>query len=109
MLGFALVEYLVLARGGERVAEVAARFVLDALPGRQAAIEADLRRAVAAAVALAEAGRDMPMAGRTLGMQAAPITFGFKAASWALGLVRAGRNLVRVTADVPAVQLGGAT
>lgn len=37
------VEYLVLARGGERVAEVAARFVLDALPGRQAAIEADLR------------------------------------------------------------------
>jgi flagellar biosynthesis component FlhA len=35
--------YVVLARGGERVAEVAARFVLDALPGRQAAIEADLR------------------------------------------------------------------
>lgn len=43
MLGFAIVEYLVLARGGERVAEVAARFVLDALPGRQASIEADLR------------------------------------------------------------------
>ena len=43
MVGFATVEYLVLARGGERVAEVAARFVLDALPGRQAAIEADLR------------------------------------------------------------------
>jgi type III secretion protein V len=39
----ATVQYLVLARGGERVAEVAARFVLDALPGRQAAIEADLR------------------------------------------------------------------
>ena len=30
-------------RGGERAAEVAARFALDALPGRQAAIEADLR------------------------------------------------------------------
>lgn len=43
MVGFATIEYLVLARGGERVAEVAARFVLDALPGRQAAIEADLR------------------------------------------------------------------
>lgn len=43
LVGFGLVEYLVLARGGERVAEVAARFVLDALPGRQAAIEADLR------------------------------------------------------------------
>ncbi|HRI54865.1 MAG TPA: FHIPEP family type III secretion protein, partial [Pseudomonadota bacterium] len=39
----ATVQYLVLAGGGERVAEVAARFVLDALPGRQAAIEADLR------------------------------------------------------------------
>jgi type III secretory pathway component EscV len=39
----ATVEYLVLAKGGERVAEVAARFVLDAMPGRQAAIEADLR------------------------------------------------------------------
>ena len=39
----ATVQYLVLARGGERMAEVAARFVLDALPGRQAAIEADLR------------------------------------------------------------------
>ncbi len=38
-----VVEYLVLVRGGERAAEVAARFVLDALPGRQAAIEADLR------------------------------------------------------------------
>lgn len=36
-------QYLVLARGGERAAEVAARFALDALPGRQAAIEADLR------------------------------------------------------------------
>lgn len=39
----AAVQYLVLARGGERMAEVAARFALDALPGRQQAIEADLR------------------------------------------------------------------
>lgn len=38
-----IVQYLVIARGAERVAEVAARFALDALPGRQAAIEADLR------------------------------------------------------------------
>lgn len=37
------VQYLVVARGGERVAEVAARFALDALPGQQAAIDADLR------------------------------------------------------------------
>lgn len=46
LLVLATVQYLVLARGGERVAEVAARFVLDALPGRQAAIEADLRAGV---------------------------------------------------------------
>jgi len=72
------------------------------------AIGADLRRAVTAAVSLAEAGRDLPMAGRTLGVQAAPITFGFKAVSWALGLVRAGRGLDRVRREVPAVQLGGA-
>lgn len=46
LLFFALVaaEYVLLARGGERVAEVAARFALDAMPGRQAAIEADVRQ-----------------------------------------------------------------
>jgi 3-carboxy-cis,cis-muconate cycloisomerase len=72
------------------------------------AVEADLRRAVTAAVALAEAGREMPQAGRTLGVHAAPVTFGFKAASWAVGLVRAGRGLDRVRREVPTVQLGGA-
>lgn len=38
-----IIQYLVIARGAERVAEVAARFALDAMPGHQAAIEADLR------------------------------------------------------------------
>lgn len=38
-----VVQYLVIARGAERVAEVAARFALDGLPGHQQAIEADLR------------------------------------------------------------------
>ncbi len=38
-----IIQYLVIARGAERVAEVAARFALDGLPGHQAAIEADLR------------------------------------------------------------------
>lgn len=37
------IQYVVIARGAERVAEVAARFTLDAMPGQQAAIEADLR------------------------------------------------------------------
>lgn len=39
-----LIQYLVIARGSERVAEVTARFALDALPGQQASIDADLQR-----------------------------------------------------------------
>jgi type III secretion protein V len=49
-----LVQLLVVAKGAERVAEVAARFTLDAMPGKQLAIDADLR---AGAVDAAEARR----------------------------------------------------
>ncbi|MDD9946116.1 MAG: flagellar biosynthesis protein FlhA [Myxococcales bacterium] len=38
-----LIQFLVVARGAERVAEVGARFTLDAIPGKQLAIEADVR------------------------------------------------------------------
>jgi type III secretion protein V len=38
-----LVQLLVVAKGAERVAEVAARFTLDALPGKQMAIDAEVR------------------------------------------------------------------
>jgi type III secretion protein V len=38
-----LIQYVVVARGSERVAEVGARFTLDAMPGKQMAIDADLR------------------------------------------------------------------
>ncbi|MCC7542145.1 MAG: type III secretion system export apparatus subunit SctV [Deltaproteobacteria bacterium] len=38
-----LIQFLVVAKGSERVAEVAARFTLDAMPGKQMAIDADLR------------------------------------------------------------------
>lgn len=38
-----LIQFIVIARGAERVAEVSARFSLDALPGKQLAIEAELR------------------------------------------------------------------
>jgi flagellar biosynthesis protein FlhA len=37
-----LVNFLVITRGSERVAEVSARFTLDAMPGKQMAIDADL-------------------------------------------------------------------
>jgi len=49
-----LVQLLVVAKGAERVAEVAARFTLDALPGKQMAIDADVR---SGAVDQAEARR----------------------------------------------------
>jgi type III secretory pathway component EscV len=38
-----LIQFIVVAKGSERVAEVAARFTLDALPGKQMAIDADVR------------------------------------------------------------------
>jgi type III secretion protein V len=38
-----VVQLLVISKGAERVAEVAARFTLDGIPGRQMAIDADLR------------------------------------------------------------------
>ena len=38
-----VVNYIVIAKGSSRVSEVAARFALDALPGKQMAIDADLR------------------------------------------------------------------
>lgn len=38
-----IVQLVVVARGAERVAEVAARFALDAMPGKQMAIDAEVR------------------------------------------------------------------
>jgi flagellar biosynthesis protein FlhA len=38
----AIVQFIVITRGAERVSEVAARFTLDAMPGKQMAIDADL-------------------------------------------------------------------
>ena len=37
-----IIQYIVITRGAERVAEVAARFTLDAMPGKQISIDADL-------------------------------------------------------------------
>ncbi|UZQ86288.1 flagellar biosynthesis protein FlhA [Thermoclostridium stercorarium] len=37
-----LVQFLVITKGAERVSEVAARFTLDAMPGKQMAVDADL-------------------------------------------------------------------
>ncbi len=41
-----IVQFLVIAKGSERVAEVGARFTLDAMPGKQMSIDADMRAGV---------------------------------------------------------------
>ncbi len=42
----AIIQFLVITKGSGRVAEVAARFTLDAMPGRQMAIDADLNAGI---------------------------------------------------------------
>lgn len=39
---FIVINFIVITRGAERVSEVAARFTLDAMPGKQMSIDADL-------------------------------------------------------------------
>ncbi|MDR3417533.1 MAG: flagellar biosynthesis protein FlhA [Nevskia sp.] len=41
-----IINFMVVTKGAERVSEVSARFVLDALPGKQMAIDADLNAGV---------------------------------------------------------------
>jgi type III secretion protein V len=41
-----IIQFLVIAKGAERVSEVGARFTLDAMPGKQMSIDADLRAGV---------------------------------------------------------------
>jgi type III secretion protein V len=38
-----MIQFIVISKGSERVAEVAARFTLDAMPGKQMSIDAELR------------------------------------------------------------------
>ncbi|MDO5621558.1 MAG: type III secretion system export apparatus subunit SctV [Paracoccus sp. (in: a-proteobacteria)] len=49
-----IVQFIVITKGAERVAEVSARFSLDALPGRQMSIDSDMR---AGEIDMAEARR----------------------------------------------------
>ncbi len=41
-----VVQFIVVVKGSERVSEVAARFTLDAMPGKQMSIDADLRSGI---------------------------------------------------------------
>lgn len=49
-----IVQFIVITKGSERVAEVAARFSLDGMPGKQMSIDADLRAGIIDAEAAKE-------------------------------------------------------
>jgi adenylosuccinate lyase len=78
--------------------------IKDAYPLLMATLD-QLARAV---MALAEQHRDTPMAGRTHGQQALPITFGFKAAVWLAELLRHRERLDACKARVLVGEFGGA-
>jgi adenylosuccinate lyase/3-carboxy-cis,cis-muconate cycloisomerase len=71
-------------------------------------VQRDLRRSVVAAADLAHRYRSSPMAGRTHGQHAVPITFGLKAASWADELLRCEDRLAAAAERVATAQLAGA-
>ncbi len=71
-------------------------------------IRRDLERAHAAAADLAGRFGDTPMAGRTHGQHAVPITFGLKAATWAQELDRCAERLRTAEHLALTAQLGGA-
>ena len=55
---------------------------------------------------LSERHKSTPMVGRTLHQQAAPITFGLKAAKWAMAIHEAAQKTKRTRYETLAVQLG---
>ena len=73
-----------------------------------APIERDLGRTRWAAAELAARYRDTPMAGRSHGQHAVPITFGLKAASWADELDRCEARLRAAAGSALTGQLAGA-
>jgi adenylosuccinate lyase/3-carboxy-cis,cis-muconate cycloisomerase len=76
--------------------------------GTAGLLQRDLDAAIAALAALARQHRDTPMAGRTHGQQALPMSFGFKLAGWIDELLRDRTRLqARLAESFPAC-MGGA-
>jgi adenylosuccinate lyase/3-carboxy-cis,cis-muconate cycloisomerase len=78
--------------------------VRDALPWLMARVSSAHRSCLQLALRFASS----PMAARTHGQQAVPMTFGLKAASWADELARVQVRLAGVRESVSVAQLGGA-
>jgi adenylosuccinate lyase len=71
-------------------------------------IQADLGKLREACAGLALEHRRTPMVGRTHGIHAEPITFGFKVAGWVAELDRARERLAAATAEAATGKLSGA-
>ena len=71
-------------------------------------VEAEHARLVAAAAALAQRHRSTPMVGRSHGIHAEPITFGFKAAGWYAELTRDAERLARAREGIAVGKVSGA-
>jgi len=71
-------------------------------------VEAELARLVAAAAAVARRHRSTPMVGRSHGIHAEPITFGFKAAGWYAELTRDAERLARAREGIAVGKVSGA-
>jgi adenylosuccinate lyase/3-carboxy-cis,cis-muconate cycloisomerase len=71
-------------------------------------IRRELERAARGAAGLARRHASTPMAGRTHGQHAVPITFGLKAATWADELARVLERLDRAGETISTAQLSGA-
>ncbi len=70
-------------------------------------VAADLAAILDGLSTLARRHRETPCVGRTYGQHAAPVTFGFKAAIWALGLAEVAADLPRVRTRIQTASLGG--
>lgn len=71
-------------------------------------IDTDVRRAIAALLALASQNADQPVLARTLMQPASVTSFGLKCAGWAAPLVRSRQRLQASARDALSVQFGGA-
>ena len=94
-----LVQLLVVAKGAERVAEVAARFTLDALPGKQMALDADLRGGLLDAAGAARRRRALERESQLYGAMDGALKFvkGDAIAGVAIVLVNAAGGLVALS------------
>ncbi len=63
-----IVQFIVITKGSERIAEVAARFSLDAMPGKQMSIDADLRAGVIDEATVKEKRGDLEKRASYLGL-----------------------------------------